>query len=525
MLQAFLSRADISVLAGPALESLARTLSPAAGAYERFAAIEQGRRFLRRGDERTRRAAVVALAAAADERTLEFLRTLALDTEAARRFLPEECAPADLRAAACLGLARFARTNESVRAGVVRDLVSLLEDPATEEQLALTCLFALPAARLPRGDEQGACTCGACEIDEPWASLQGQVGYTARILADRERSPNLRAAATGALGRLLEDEIETEVGDIKADLIQLLAHTIEAGRRESDRVRESAVLALGRLADADEDPADRWARRLLQTRLRAGSHLERCFALMSLGRVAARPGSGNSGEGRDEIRGHLSFVLARGNADLRPWAALSLGVLGFEGRLAELELSEAIDRALEHGLQRARAADAGAFALALALREEHAAVPTLMRSLRTARTEEARSFAALALGLLAAPEAKDELSRLVLETDVDPALAERMGLALGLVADERVLASLRVALPRTVDSRASAAVVHAIGIAGSPLAIDALEALLEERAAPLASSWITLHALGNLAARESLPWRTSFTAGAHPGALPRSLSE
>ena len=469
-------------------------------------------------------AAAFALGIPGDDRSFQLLQALAFDNELARETMQIDRVSSRVRAAAALGLGLLGQADPRLRRDVSESLSELLSDRELAAEVRASAALALGQCALEVATDTGLCTCGECGLGAPWTSLQAQIAFLAGLARDRSQPVLLRGCAAQGLGALMAGREVDELREVKEGVVSLLAFLIEADRREPDAVRESAVLALGRIGDADEDRADRWVRHVLEGRSASGNAFERRFALIALGRVGARPGSGEPWAEASEVRGRLLHVLSRGRPELKPWAALSLGVLGFWTRAHGGQPEAAVDQALERTLRRARHADRSACALALGMRANGSSRELLLKSLRKTKDDSTRSYLAVSLGMLRAREAIEDLHALSQSQSADAALMERCGLALGLIGDRRVLQLLHPMFDAEAREATRLGAVRAAGAIGSKDSIDSLTALLADPDASIELGNAAISALGAIGARDAIPRTTAYSCWLHYGAAPASLT-
>jgi len=475
-------------------------------------------------------AAALALGIPGEEAAYPDLSGVALDTEAGREILGCDEIDERIRAYAVYGLGVLgeANANREMRRAIVRDLAALLEDPDSSTDLAVAATVALGLVPIEVVEGAPTCYCADCDIGPPEASFQEEVAYLLRVLRDDRGRPRLvRAHAATALGRLIEAGAREGVPvELENGVARALVEVLEEGSRAPDVVRESAVLALGLLGDADDDPVDAWVRGELARAASSGSTFERRFALVSLALVGSRPGTGEAPfAAAAQVRDQLVRHLARGRRGTRSWTAVALGVFGHWLRAYGEPLDGAVDAALRSSLRSARdAGDVAALSLAVGLRRDGAAVEILVAKLAELADESARAYAALGLGLVGDRAAIDALRAALGAGDERPLLTTNAGLALGLIGDSRVTPVLLESLARAQSEVQEVAIVRALGLVGSSEALDALAALvLDEDAGDKVRS-ACASALGQVADRAPLPWHSRISTAMNYNALTASLS-
>ena len=141
-----------------------------------------------------------------------------------------------------------------------------------------------------------------------------------------------------------------------------------------------------------------------------------------------------------------------------------------------------------------------------------------MKRFEDLRDEDARGYAALALGLMGAREAIKPLQDVLRDGDALPLLQTRAGIALGLLGDSSVVGQLLTLAangPKEKDAAREAAVA-ALGFVGDKRAVDRLCEILTDKEKHSDSLRETaVVAVGFLADRTARPWRTVFTLGSN----------
>jgi HEAT repeat protein len=482
------------------------------------------RYFLSHGQPIIHRTSAMALGLLGGEAMIGPLGDLALDTPAGRALVTPEKEP--LAAEVDLGVRAFAahglgligeRTQDAAaRKRIVEILVQLLEQTGhPTEDLHVAAMAAMGLVPLPVVEGANACYCGTCVVEGPSTSLQAQVTYLMRYFtAETACSPVARAHTATTLARLIEAQPAGMPEELGLGVAELLVDSLERTAHESPTVRQSVVLALGLVGDADLDPVDVWIRWALGRAARSSEPMEARFALIALAQVGSRPGRTEPVfAGTEAVRGDLLHALGNAKKDVRPWAGLALGVLEHEVRAHGGELSPAVELALKNALRTARTAeDLGAYALASGLRGDPGVAPLLLDKLARTRAEDARAYVALALGLSGAREAIQPLQSALLDEANEPLLESQVGLALGLLGAD----GLDTALATPASATTRAAIAQALAFHGDRRSIETLALLLSEKgttADPVRTK--AVQALGFLADRSLTPWRIALASSAN----------
>lgn len=474
-----------------------------------------------------RRTAALAFGIMGSQRGIDPLRALAYDTPAGRDMVSGDVVEADLRASAIYGLALLAsQASPRELSDMVRGMVALIENQDTPDDLRVAATLALGFMPLaPSGDT--VCNCGTCEVPAPHNSLEAQVTWLVRLFMEqRSESRSVRAQAAGSLARLLSSRPKDAPTKLKEVVADVLIKALDRESRQPAVVRESAALGLAMIGDADDDAIDQWIRWALDRSVRTGGRLEKRFALIGMGLIGSRPGNDDetTWDGTRDMRRRLLHQLGRGRKDLRPWAAMGLGVMGHWLTANGQVMSSEVDLALRTAVRNSRRADLGAYALALGMRRDPGAVEVLMKKLAKERDPEAQSYAALALGMIGDHQAKEILQAKLHGERTPPVLRSKAGLALGLLGDATVVEKLVGMLAEREDADSRQAVTRALGGIGDVRSIDALDAEfrnIEEGAAVRTEVAI---ALGRLADSRPLSWRAILATGTNYHGAPATLT-
>jgi HEAT repeats len=458
---------------------------------------------------------------------IDLLIDLAADNGAGRKVVEDEVVAPDLRAFAVYGLAMVgeASTSDSIRAQVVAGLARVALDPKAPEDLRAACVMGVGLVPLQPVEGSIACTCGKCEVGEPGQSFEDQVSWVYNRLLDRKESVAVRAQATGALARLLSNRPKAVSNALRAEVIDVLVDSLDQSARLPNAIRHGAVLGLSMLGDADNDHLDGWVRWALARSVRTGDRLERRWALIGLGLVGSRPGSGDEPfAGADQARDYLMLHLSKGRKSERPWAALALGVMGHWLLHNDQVLDEDVSTALRAGVRNRRRADeAGAYALAVGLRRDASAAKDLLADFEKIRDPLARGHIALALGLSGAREALPALQAALAAKRSQAALRSRAGLALGLLADREVVPAL-LELLKNEELGIRVGAAQALGFIGDSRGAKALGKLVKEEKTDLILRREAVIALGRMSDDRPLPWRAVLAVGTNYVSCPATLA-
>ncbi len=462
--------------------------------------------------------APVALGILANKDSYEALAGLARDDEMGRKIYGRKVNdPMRAFATYGLGLIGTHTTDTNMRRRIVRDLIACLEDEGSDNSdLKVAAMTAMGLVPLEVVEDDMVCFCGTCKVADPDTSLGSQVTYLLRYFtSDGEYDATVRAHTATTLGRLIEAQPEGMSARLKEVVTQFLVDSLGKYAHQPDDVRRSAVLALGLIGDADRDKADVWIRNALTRSVRRGDPIEKRFALISLARSGARKGTGEDPfSGTASTRKELLTALSKGKKEIRPWAALATGILGYHLRDEGGQMDPGVDNALRIALGRTKKPDeVGALALAVGLRGDREAAENLISQLEKAKTEDARSYASLGLGLTGDASAVEPLQDALGGASEEPLLASRSGLALGLLGDTEVVQALLDTLEDTEDESTRKSIVQALGYIGDERSIDALVAIMSDAHEDKEVRTQAVVALGYAADRAALNWRSKIASG------------
>lgn len=289
-------------------------------------------------------------------------------------------------------------------------------------------------------------------------------------------------------------------------------------------MRQSAVSALGLIADADEEPVDVAARAALRKQIGEGDRLARRLALISLARASARLGEhdGNA-KTLEETRLFLLGELTRGSTPERPWVGLALGILEHDvverGDAASNDVRLALARAL---VEHQSPVEAGAYATGLGLVGGDVAKP-LLELLDDARDDQVRSYAAVALGMARVRPGVEPLRKIVRSARYRPGLLRETCIGLGLLGDKTVSLELIYLMKDAQGLSAQGAIAIALGWVGDSRAVDPLFAIALDPTRTNGSRAFSIVALGLICEARPLPWNAPYASDSNYWIPPSTL--
>lgn len=511
--------------------------------------------FLANGTPEMHPTAAFVLGLMGGEKDVALLRAIALNTkEGCEAITPEgkpttARVPMEIRSFAAYGLGMIGSRSPKteLRQEIVKALVEIIEnDDAEARDARVAAMIAMGLVPLQVDEDVVACYCGTCVVPDPHTSLRPQVTYLLRYFTgDKEFDPILRAHTATTLGRLVAARPDGMTDRMKEGVAEVLVRALRPSSRQPENVRESAVLALGLIGDADNDPIDEWIRWAIKKSIKGGDDMEQRFALIALAETGGHRGQGDDPfSALGEIRATLRRELTAGKKRIKPWAALATGVLGFELSAKGVPLDPKMDAALGNVIRVGkRVDDLGAYALAAGMRGSDAVLDELRPKVEKIRDDAARGYVAMGLGMLQDRESRDVLSEVYAESDESPVLQVRLGLALGLLGEggvvDDLVASLEAAekayaeLPDEAPAETLAqheaklvAAITALGYIGDKRGLEALSRVVvdAEKSMPMAAREAAVVGLGMMGDRSPRPWRIAMTMGANYRARTATLT-
>ena len=462
--------------------------------------------------------AALALGVIADPRAAETLLHLVADNDQGHTLCGRSSVPMRTRAFAAFGLGLTAEKLEqpALRQRIALGLIETLERRhAAHADLPVAFLTALGLCPLPERPQLPAAELRANPLIGHVLSRSSQLAYLASWIAPARgnsmlRPDSARSYAVVAAGRLAAGTRSTTRAPVIAALTK-----VTSNRSESQVLRAAAALALGEVADASDQGADRDALRSLVALIRKGLPLERRFAIIAAARAAARPGAGETPfAGTKAVRRVLLSELARGRSFDRGWLALGLGVL--EDGLAQLgekPTPSVITALLEVSRSKRGADDSAAVGLGMALAARgndstRARVgEALRRRLDDVRDPAARGHLMIAVGLVGEAGAQKMMREELERAKAQPRLLWNNAVALGLMGDREVQSRLLKLLEEGRSAATLTSVSAALGKVGTAAAIAPLLAIVGNERHPALTRAAAIDALGIVGDTEPLSWR------------------
>jgi hypothetical protein len=463
---------------------------------------------LKRGDQEIRETATVAMGITRQAWAIAPLAELLADSPAGRKLVDRGEVSDRTRAFAAYGLGLIAWHADADGKRRVYEALkgALAEERTADRDVQVAVLQALGLLE-PRRDGK--------ERRLLWECVALLHGHLDKSLGKSREL--VQAHGLTALARLLGRGSGPEHARAKELLLERLR-----GRKFSAPIRQAAALALGEIVEPPERAPDdrRYCEALADGYRQASDQQQRYFCLIALGSIG--------GESNQEA---LIDFLRRAKGEDVGWAALALGVLGFEVRGAVAQGPHPIDRVgdvLLDQLGRASGpSERGAFAVALGLCRYRPAGPELRELLAKSRgDDELAGYVCIGLALLDDDRAIADIRALVEKSVRRPGLLEKGAIALGKLGD-RDAARLLVQLMTEgeVSLARLGALAIALGLIGDRRSLPPLLELLEKESLPNLSRAFVAAALGGICEDEDLPWNAKLAVGTNYRANVDSLTD
>lgn len=471
-----------------------------------------GRRLVRRlldPNQEVAETAALALGILGDAQHAKLLEALVVDDREALRAagLPAVSALAlRTRAFAAYGLGQLAsRRPPEERGEIVAGLQRALERErgAAQPDVAMAIVAALSLAPLP-----------AAPTTEGSDPRSAQVRHLLEFYRDPSRPELVRAHVPVALARLLADGRVDAT--LSGEVLSSLCADLDEQRGERGALEQSAVLALGRLADCGASAESVRSRAILMRKAAEDADEQvRYFALIALGQCGARAGAERDWSGLagpDSPRAFLLERLGSGKVATRSWSALALAVL--ERGLDDVggPGSDAARAALVESLRTARNPDEiGALAIACGLVRDRRAAAPLRAALAGTGEAEAVGNVCIALGLLGDDGAKEAIAAVIERSRYQPALLKSAAIGLGLMGDRDVALDLVAWLEKAPGLASQASISTALGFIGDDRSIRPLMAVLADPEKTALARAFAAAALGIVGDKDDLPWGSRYS--------------
>lgn len=497
-----------------------------------FEALIRGR--LNDSVQEVRETAAVAMGILANTSSIELLEQLATDQVEGRRVTGDQAGiNYRTRAFATFGLGLIGHRTEDleVRKRLVTTLYGILEDredhPTRDIRVAALISLGLvpidpmqvplkPEAELEKGEEPYVLG------TDPARSREDQIRYLIDYFKSNKKHYLIRAHAPRALSRLLVGAPE-ELRVAAAEAILVNCGKRAKGQKE---LRQSAVLALGKIGDLDEDEIDRKIRQALYESMSDADLQVKNFSTIAVAQLAGNPTEADTEKGLKEIRRYLMTILVKGKSRVKPWAALAIGVMEEKRDSLGQPMSSDSLAALRTSFKKEGSpADAGAYAIGVGICKDHESKAILLEKLDKFSDDEARGHMTIGLGLMAANDAIEPIQEIVSKSKYRAALLKSAATSLGLLGDKQVVSQLIEMLKNEGRSLATqAAIASALGFIGDTRSVDPLVEMLESDKLTAKARAFAAVALGIVADKEDMPWNSKISVDINYRANTTSLT-
>lgn len=458
------------------------------------------REYLRAPSQDLAHSAVLSLGLLGDEMTWNPLQSLLTDDANGRWLTANEAGvPTTTRAWAALatgiGISQWEESTRTQAAAVLREIAT---GATSRPELQSAAVIAL----------------GMAPVTEDATTFDALLG----MMTDSSINQSVRALVPASLARAAQgDEARVEIA--RAELLRQLTGSNAA------TVRQGAIRALALVPNLELESEKLAVEALTKLSRNARTPEERHFAAMALAETAAQT---ENIQEIESIAAELVTQLEDGSPEHAAWAAVALGVLGFEQPLWAGISQVRAERALLTQLVDGKAEELrGASAIALGLMGQGNAASTLIKILEDGDHPSLRGHAAVALGLLGHLEAEEALLAQLAESAHRPTLLEQTTIGLALLGSDelhgrllRMLAPEEGALPTLAEVTAAS---RGIALIGNARTAPFLLTAMDDDKLTHKSRALAARALGYLADADSTPWQLRMTRGMHHLAVPSSV--
>lgn len=351
---------------------------------------------------------------------------------------------------------------------------------------------------------------------------------------NRKKEEIICAHVPNAIARLLSKAPANERG---AYVQQMIAELAEKGRSGDKEMRASMAQAIGMLTRADDSFAKK-AVEVIQDKIEnelSKNNLLAYFGMIAIGQIA---GSGEPGSDFEKFL-LTKAQAAGGKVMTRAWAALSLGVEGFDqiNRKVPVTPNPKVGETLVNMVQEIKDAEQlGAYAIAIGLLKYQPGAAQLTRLLGSVKSDEYRGYFATALGLMGEKESVKQIQELVKNSVRRPELLRECAIALGLLSDKSIVPNLLKIMSDKENKTLAvqAAVATALGYVGDHRAVETkdpkdltLPRMLRDANKELSaeSRAFAAVALGLVCDKEDFPWNFKVSTDLNYTATVETLND
>jgi len=485
--------------------------------------------FLTDSNQEIRETAAVALGILANPRSIAKLQSLLADDGDGRELVDSSSVDYRTRSFAAYGLGLIGAnpaSTEDERQRIVGALHDAIENDDTRSRdLRVAAIIALGLVPLERIEAPAAED--ADTPPDPAASRIGQLSYLLSFLRNEDNHYLVRAHCPTALARLLDGLPAETYNEWSAKVAAELVARCDKKSRDQNEIQQSAVLALG-LVGSNGDAGAHVRDILSQVPKEVSDQQTRNFSMIAMAKVGGRAGDGDSDQGIQEASSFLLQNLSRGKSTIKPWAGISIGVMGrlLKDAGREHPSVTAMSTALRASLDKEKDKQKlGAYAIGAGILQDLDSFQMLMRKLERETDDEARGYIALSLGLLGQGEAVERIQQVLRESKYRPGLLKQAAIGLGLLGDKTLVADLVRMLSEAGGLATQAAISSALGFIGDQHSIDPLVAMLGNQDITDRARGFAAVALGIVADKEPLPWNSKISVDLNYRASTTTLTD
>ncbi len=317
----------------------------------------------------------------------------------------------------------------------------------------------------------------------------------------------IQANVPPAIAKLVGDQSTMRASVMKRFLLDLEGK--KSGKRSKNEIVQSAIIALGKLAHKNDKSASALDRKVSAALLRyqkKGRDVQaRNFALMALGQI-----------GGVDNRNQLLNALEKGSkAMVKPWAALSLGVMEFQANAAMPSRAPdaLVGRRLEHWLTELKNDESqAAMAIALGLMGEASASDRVLALLQKYKSRDTfAGYLCISLALMGETRAIAPIKSIAQSSVRRPERLLQAAMALGKLGDKNVTEDLQAMMTEGDPNLAKmSAIAGALGFIGDRRTIQPLIDMLFNQDVTALSRAFAAVALGGVADKEPLRWNSKL---------------
>jgi len=496
-------------------------------------------KFLADKNQEISETAAVAMGILANVKSIPKLEQLLKDRPEGRKLVGSSEVNYRTRAFAAYGLGLIgARTaDESKRQDIVKILREALESDDTKTRdLKVSCVISLGLVPLNTIEAAAAETPekgkGKDALVAPETSRVAQLDYLLAFLGNEDENYLVRAHCPTALARLLTAEgMPSQVyAEYRKRVAEDLLNRMDKKSKEQAEVVQSSILALGLIGTNDgKDALDKKIRSaLIAVPKDISDQQARHYSMIALAKIGGSIGAEDPDGGIDEVKKALLTQLADGKSNVKPWAGLASGVMVHELNERKFQSSSivSLQEAVRTSLSEEKdGSKVGSYAISSGIMGDVEATKTLVDQLDKQKTDEARGYVAIGLGLMGARESIEKINKIVDDSKYRPDLLKAAAIALGLLGDKDVVPKLTDLLANSKGLATQASLSSALGFIGDQRSIDPLVQMLANESLTGAARGFAAVALGIVADKEPLPWNSKIGLDLNYRAATQTLTD